>query len=268
MSPLIEILRLGASIFLLLAAAHLLGRIFAYLRQPRVIGEIVGGVLLGPTLLGWMSPDAMTWLFPRSGPTGICLAIIYQIGLVLLMYASGSQFKTFISPDEKKLVGIISLTGTLLPLLAGLGYLYFFDATGWLGTKQNYTAFVLVFATAIAIASIPVISRIMLDLGIMETSFARIVVATAVIDDLILYVVLAVALGLVTSTGASAHGLFAWLGVHGSEAVALHVVATVATIVLTLLAGPWIWRVLGRVNLRFVRWDGAAAAAHRIPWRS
>jgi Kef-type K+ transport system membrane component KefB len=98
------------------------------------------------------------------------------------------------------------------PLLAGLAYVRCVDTSALLGSAQNSTAFLLVFATAIAIASIPVISRIMLDLGIMETSFARIVIATAVIDDLVLYVILAVAL-------TKKHGALQW-----DEAAILHLV--------------------------------------------
>jgi Kef-type K+ transport system membrane component KefB len=104
---------------------------------------------------------------------------------------------------------------------------------------------VLVFATAIAIASVPVISRIMLDLDIMQTSFARIVIATAVIDDLLLYLLLAVALSLVSAGGAP-HGLIALLPleVGGHLAAIVHVLSAVAVVAIVLTAGPRYWRLV------------------------
>lgn len=159
MISLVELARLFATVSLLLLAAHSLGWAFARLRQPRVIGEIVGGLLLGPTLLGLLAPEAYAWLFPREDLVASVLPILSQVGLLLLMYASGSQLRSFVAAGEKRVVAWLSLAGTLLPLLAGLIYVRFVDTSALTGAAQNSTAFVLVFATAIAIASIPVISR-------------------------------------------------------------------------------------------------------------
>ena len=130
-----------------------------------------------------------------------------QVGLVLLMYASGSQLRSFVEPSEAAVVTILATVGVIIPFVIGLVVVRFLDIAPLIGTANSDTAFLLVFATAIAVASIPVISRIMMDLGIMETSFARIVIATAVIDDLVLYVVLAIALGLAQSHGTPESGL-------------------------------------------------------------
>src|SRR4029434_5304652 len=105
----------------------------------------------------------------------------------------------------------LAFVGIVVPFLAGLLAVQYVDTTAMLGTANHNLAFVLVFGTAIAIASIPVISRIMIDLGIMETPFARIVIATAVIDDLVLYVVLAVALGMVQAHAGASAGIAAYL---------------------------------------------------------
>lgn len=245
MPPHLETLRLAATILALLLSAHVVGALFAGLRQPRVIGEIVGGLLLGPTLLGVFAPTAGDWLFPKTGLVAVALPILSQVGLLLLMYASGSQLRTFVAAGEKRVVAWLSLAGTLLPLVAGVSYVGLVDTSALTGVAQNSTAFVLVFATAIAIASIPVISRIMLDLGIMQTSFARIVIATAVIDDLLLYLLLAVALSLV-SAGGSPHGLVALLPLEagGHLAAIVHVLSAVAVVAVVLTAGPRYWRLL------------------------
>src|SRR5262245_22552818 len=121
----IELARFAATASLLLIAAHVVGAAFVKLRQPRVIGEIVGGLLLGPTLLGWLAPEANAWLFPKEGLVATLLPVLSQVGLTLLMYASGSQLRTIVAAGEKKLVAWLSLTGTLLPLVAGLAYVGF-----------------------------------------------------------------------------------------------------------------------------------------------
>lgn len=261
MIDLFEIVHVVAALSLLLVAARVVGQIFDFIRQPRVIGEIIGGLLLGPTVLGWFAPEAMAWLFPKTGLVPTVLPIVSQIGLVLLMYASGTQLRPFAAAGEKKVVAALSLAGTLLPLLAGLAYVRFVDTSDLLGTAHNSTALMLVFATAIAIASIPVISRIMLDLGIMETSFARIVIATAVIDDLVLYMVLAVALSMVAA-GGSSHGLAALLAIDPTShwSAIVHVLATAGVIAVTLLAGPIFWRAVASRAQRLLQADRGIVA--------
>src|SRR5436190_22393463 len=81
------LLALGA----LLIAAHLGGSLFARFRQPRVIGEILGGLLLGPTVLGQFAPGVQAWLFPPDGPTAHVLGAVYQLGLLLLLFVSGGD---------------------------------------------------------------------------------------------------------------------------------------------------------------------------------
>jgi Kef-type K+ transport system membrane component KefB len=115
----------------------------------------------------------------------------------------------------------------------------YLDASAIIGSANIEVALLLVFATAVAIASIPVISRIMLDLGIMQTSFARVVIATAIVDDLVLYIVLAVAVGL-TQTTPAAHSVPTSLV---SDAASLwspfyHVAATLLMMAFFLVVAP------------------------------
>src|SRR4029077_1253182 len=97
------------------------------------------------------------------------------------------------------------VAGTTIPFVAGLAISQMIDQRSLWGPNGNTTSFVLVFAIALAITSIPVISRIMHDLGILDTPFARVVLGVAVLEDLVLYVILAVSRALArTGTG----GLF------------------------------------------------------------
>jgi K+:H+ antiporter len=216
----------------LLAAAQLVGSLFASIRQPRVIGEIVGGVLLGPTLLGAVAPGVSAWLFPATGATPVILAAVSQLGLLLLLFCAGAEIRSAFTRDEARPVAWITLTGMVLPFVAGLGFLRLVHQRDLWGPSATSASFVLVFATAIAITSIPVITRIMYDLGILDTAFARIVLSVAVVEDVALYVVLAIALGIAAAGGSSSFGLPAALGLEPGTAmdIAYHVVVTVAVL--------------------------------------
>ena len=250
-----DLARFLLALTLLLAAAHSGGYLFARWKQPRVIGEIVGGLILGPTVLGAIAPGVEAHLFPTTGAVPVVLDGLSQLGLLLLMFGAGTEMRSSFNGDERRTVGAVTLTGVALPALVGLGFAALLPSGYGLGTADNHTAFVLVFVLAIAVTSIPVISRIMFDLGILETAFARIVLAVAVLEDVLVYVVLAIALGLVAASSGDQIGVPAVLGIRpGSTAsVVFHVVATLAFLGLALWLGPPLYRRALRFRFNLVR---------------
>ena len=250
-----DLARFLLALTLLLAAAHSGGYLFARWKQPRVIGEIVGGLILGPTVLGAIAPGVEAHLFPTTGAVPGVLDALSQLGLLLLMFGAGTEMRSSFNSDERRTVGAVTLAGVALPALVGLGFAALLPAGYGLGTAENHTAFVLVFVLAIAVTSIPVISRIMFDLGILETAFARIVLAVAVLEDVLVYVVLAIALGLVAASSGDQIGVPAVLGIRpGSTAsVVFHVVATLAFLGLALWLGPPLYRRTLRFRYNLVR---------------
>ena len=191
----------------LLVAVNVLGHVFVRMRQPRVIGEFVAGLLLGPTLLSRLFPEPLAWIFPDSGPVAAILGAVYQLGLLLLMYCSGAEIRSLFDRGERRTIVGIILGGILVPFLLGLLLVSLIDAGTLRGPNADPESFALVFGIAIAITSIPVISRILFDLGVIRTSFSRIVLGAAVAEDVVLYVALAVALGLAESNQSSPFGL-------------------------------------------------------------
>ena len=178
-----------------------------------------------------MWPDAHTVLFGSNWNANVILSTIYKLGLMLLLFCSGLEIRSSFSRPERRAATWITATGTLLPfgiaLLAGSMFdLKSFHGTAPAGPALD-TAFNLVLAVALAVTSIPVISRIFLDLGIIDTPFARIVLTAAVIEDVLLYVVLSVALSFVTAKDAAIHsfGLMGQLGIEpgSNRALAWHV---------------------------------------------
>jgi Kef-type K+ transport system membrane component KefB len=253
-----DVLRLLMALGLLVIAAHAVGHAFVMLRQPRVIGEIVGGLLLGPTVLGVVVPSWHDALFPEAGATASVLGWSYQLGLLLLMFCSGAEMRTAFRPGEARVVGLVTVLGVTVPFIAGLGVFLTIDPAGLAGPAADKTALTLVFSLAVAVTSIPVISRIMVDLGIIDTSFARVVLGVAVLEDLVVYVVLAFALGMVSAPGAAAFGLPALLGLAPGSGLGLtvHAGATVAFLGAMGLGGPRVFR-----WLRESRWNLVATSS-------
>lgn len=204
----LELTRIFFAIVLLLVSAHLFGYLFHRFNLPRVVGEIFGGMLLGPTGLGFFFPGAHDWIFNAFEAEGKLLSIIYWFGLVLLMFVSGFELQKSIDRGDKKLIGIILFGATAIPFLAGWLAPMFYDFSPYLGSKSNMAALTIVIAIAVAVTSIPVLSKIFIDLEIIHTRFAKIILATATIQDVILYVALAIATGLVSASSLSLSGIF------------------------------------------------------------
>jgi Kef-type K+ transport system membrane component KefB len=244
-----DIAHILVALVAILVVAHGFGYVFARFRQPPVIGEILGGLLLGPTVFGLLLPAQQAMVFPDEGATPVVLGAVYQLGLLLLMFVAGAETRSVFQRAERRTALAITASGTLLPFLAAVLFLQVFDASRFYGDAAEPSAFLLVFAIGVAVTSIPVISRIMFDLGIIGTSFARVVLTAAVIEDVILYVVLAIALGLVQVQQGDDFGLAGVIGATGSLGfgIGYHVVATLAFFAFFLLFGP---RLL-RAALRF-----------------
>ena len=198
-----ELTRFFVAIVALMAAAHLMGSLFGRLAMPRVIGEIFGGLLLGPTVLGAISPGAARWIFDAFPEEGKLLAMASEFGLVLLMFMSGMEIRArFVREDRK--VAIPLLAGaTLMPFLVGVLAPMVFNFKPYMGSSGNTASLTIIIGIAVAITSIPVISKIFLDLGIMHTRFARIVLTVATVEDIFLWGLLAVAINLAKATDPS-----------------------------------------------------------------
>lgn len=242
-----DLARLLLATTLLVVLAHLVGGAFSLMRQPRVIGEILGGLLLGPTVLGALWPYSQAALFPSSGVVASGLGIFSELGLLLLMFLSGQEALTYRSPGGKRAVTAVTVTGLALPLAIGLGLAQLVNAADFSGPNGNSVTFALVFGIGIAVTSIPVISRIMLDLGILGTRFAKVVLSVAVLEDVVLYVALAVLLGLAKAKSSSTYGLWSLFHNHSATATTVYyVLASLAFLGVFMLAGRPLFAALSR----------------------
>ncbi|MBF0267903.1 MAG: cation:proton antiporter [Alphaproteobacteria bacterium] len=236
-----ELLRFLLATVALLGSAHFTGYLFQRFGLPRVVGEICGGIVLGKTGLGYALPDIHAWLFDGFDAEPKLLAAFYWLGLILLMFTSGFTMESGRARTNLRLVVILVIGSTSLPFLAGWLATTSVDFSPYQGSANNAAALSLVVAIAVAVTSIPVISRIFLDLGIATTSFARNVLATAVAHDIILWGVLAVATSLV-----SAGSTDGW-------AIVFTIVKTVVFFSLSIWIGPRLLDYLTRSRYNLVR---------------
>lgn len=225
---------LTLSVFLL--GVHGLGALFQRLRQPKLVGEILAGILLGPWVLKPLAPAVYDVLF--SGKSGPVLGFLYNLGLILLMFCSGSETRRLLAKENRReiytLIGVADVTNFTLVL--GLGFVGLLPLAALTGPAGQQHAALLVLAIAVAVTSIPVISRIFWDLGIMHTRFVSLILGSAVLEDIVLWVVLAVATAL-AKAGPAAEGIVGSVSGHVLAAAIYMVVAmAIAPRVLKYLA--------------------------------
>jgi K+:H+ antiporter len=232
--------------FVLLATAQLLAYLFEKLHQPRVVGEICAGVLVGPSLLGHFFPRASETIFRQlsansGGPSsGDLLGFVYWLGLLLLMFASGAETHHLFSKHDQRQIGWLAGVGTGLPFVLVMLASPWIPLQSLMGQVNQRTALLLVIGIAVSVTSIPVISRIFFDLKILHTRFARLVLGVAVIEDTVLWAVLAIATALATS------------GVLPQREIVKHVAGTAVFFALGLTLAPTLFRKLSGANWNFL----------------
>ncbi len=204
-----ESVMLFLALGLLILVARLLGEVTRRLHQPAVLGEILAGVLLGPTVLGALSPAAFQTLFPPSGPLAVVLDAFSSVAIALFLLVAGLEVDLSTIWQNGKLALKTGVVGMLLPF--GLGFAAVFGAPSLLGLKAPSLAFGFFFATALAISALPVIARTLMDLGLYKSELGMVIVAAAVFNDLVGWIVFAFVLGVISPSGGLSPGATLWM---------------------------------------------------------
>ncbi|MCU1265850.1 MAG: cation/H(+) antiporter [Acidobacteria bacterium] len=187
-------------IIVIIVAARLIAGIFRKIGQPPVMGEMVAGIVLGPSVLGLISPPIMAFLFPPASMG--TLGLLSQIGVVLFMFIVGMELDIQHLQEKAAAAIMISHASIIVPFLMGTSLalvLY-----GPLAPANiSFTAFALFIGIAMSITAFPVLARILEDRGLTETRLGSTAIACAAIDDVTAWCILAFVIAIVKSSGVS-----------------------------------------------------------------
>jgi Kef-type K+ transport system membrane component KefB len=185
-----------------LSVMLLLGRLFAEvarrLKQPAVIGEILAGIIIGPTVLGLIQPDWFNFLFPVGDVSGVVLAGLVQVAVVMLLFIAGLEVDLHIVLQQGKQSILTSMLGLVIPFMFGFTFPYFFPEFFGIADGQEHLVFALFMGTAMAISALPVIVRILMDLNLFKSRMGLLVVASAMIDDVIGWLIFSVLISMIS----------------------------------------------------------------------
>ncbi|MBX3473049.1 MAG: cation:proton antiporter [Planctomycetes bacterium] len=196
-----DMVALFLALGVILAAARILGEIARHFNQPSVLGELLAGILLGPTLLGAIAPDIFDRIFPQTPGFSVAFQGLSTLAITLFLLVAGLEVDLSTMFRQGKRALSVSVGGILLPFAVGMGL-------GWIGpmvvapeavgraASGDALVFSLFLGTALSISALPVIAKILMDLNLYRSELGMMVVASSVLDDLVGWIVFAIILGL------------------------------------------------------------------------
>ena len=177
--------QLLVTLFVMFLAAKIMAEIFERLHQPAVVGEILAGVLIGPSLLGWVEPNLTT-------------ETLAEIGVILLMFAVGLETEPRAIFAVGKTAFAVAVAGVILPFALGFGAIIAFSGSLQLSQPMVVAAFV---GAAMVATSVGITARVLADMNLLSHQSARVILAAAVIDDILALLALSAVAGLASPDG-------------------------------------------------------------------
>ncbi len=194
-------------IILLLSISTMLivSRIFAELgkqfKLPVVMGELIVGIILGPTVLGMICPGIFNYLFPFHGNIPIALDGIFSLSVIMLLFVAGMEVQLPMVLKQGKVAIYTSTFSMIIPFFTGFAVAWFFpDIFHIPNDEDSRFLFALFFGTALSISALPVIARILMDMNIFQTNIGMVIIASAMFNDLIGWLIFSLVLSLTNKT--------------------------------------------------------------------
>lgn len=203
-----DIIHLLLALGSMLLLGRIFGEFFRKLKMPLVVGELVAGIMLGPSVLGKFMPEANTLVYTTKGNLGMVLNGIGTISVVMLLFVAGMEVELSIIRQQGKTAFKTSFVGLIIPLVLGFGAGYFYH--DWMGgtAGKDVLVFALFMGTAMAISALPIIARTLMDLNLFKTKIGMIIIAAAMFDDLIGWILFSVVLGMINTGADPFHFLY------------------------------------------------------------
>ena len=192
-------------IIVVLLMVRLFGFLFKHIGQPGVIGEIVAGIVLGPSVLGYFFPDVFQALFPPESLTN--LELLSQVGLVLFMFVIGMELDFSVLKNKINETLVISHAGILVPFFLGIVASYWIYEE-YAAAQTAFLPFALFIGISMSITAFPVLARIIQERNMTKTSLGTLAIASAANDDVTAWCLLAVVIA-IAKAGTFASALYA-----------------------------------------------------------
>jgi Kef-type K+ transport system membrane component KefB len=230
-----EVINLLLQLSIMLIAGRFMAEVARNLKQPSVVGEIFAGILLGPTILGALSPELFQKLFPSIGSPGLVLDGFVQVAVVLLLFIAGLEVDLQVVTKQGKQAAYTSLFSLVIPLALGFAFPYFLPEFFGHYNEDTKLVFALFLGTTMGITALPVVARILMDLNVFKSNIGMLIIASAMVNDLVGWLIFTVVLSMM---GATEGGM----GVAATAAVAVGFTLLMLTVGRGLInrSLPWI----------------------------
>lgn len=197
------------SLAALLASAKFAGELVKKFNQPSVLGEIIAGIVLGPTVLGHYKPGLYSLLFPQTGPVALVLNGVAAISVVFFLLTAGIEIDLASIFRQGKSALLVSSFGMVIPFAFGFLSGWAFPQLLGAGETTDRLVFALFIGTALSISALPVVARILMDLGLLRTEMGTVVMSSAMFDDLAGWILFGLVLGMMghEGTARAGHGI-------------------------------------------------------------
>ena len=193
-----ELLLVLVQLSLLLLVARGLGEFMRRINLPPVVGELLAGVVLGPSLFGWIFPSLQAHIFPKSQTQSDLLSVVSWLGVLFLLIVTGLETDLNLIIRKGKTALLISLGGIVVPFTTGFGLGWLLPES-FLANPSGRLVFSLFIATAMSISAVPVIAKVLMDLKLIRRDIGQITLAAGMTDDTIGWILLSVVSGLAQS---------------------------------------------------------------------
>ena len=198
-----DIVVLFLSISIMLLASRMFAELGRKIKLPVVMGEMILGIILGPSLVGMMFPGFFNYVFPVTGNVAISLNAITQISVVMLLFVAGMEVQLPVVLKQGRLALYTSITSMVIPFTIGFWLAWYSPELFGLGSEPSII-FSLFMGTAMAITALPVIARILMDMNIYRTKVGMLIMAAAMFDDLVGWLIFSVVLAMMQHRGVGA----------------------------------------------------------------
>jgi Kef-type K+ transport system membrane component KefB len=194
-----DVINILVAIGTMLLTGRVFGESFRKLKMPLVVGELVAGILLGPTVLGQAVPHLNEIVFTTKGDVGLVLNGVGTISVIMLLFVAGMEVELSVIRQQGATAFKASVVGLAIPLVMGFfAGRYLAGMLGETNPVRNLP-FSLFIATAMSISSLPVIARTLMDMNLFKTKVGMIIIAAAMFDDVVGWIMFSVILGMINN---------------------------------------------------------------------